>query len=99
MLEYFFNIPVMFRHVIRINEYIIQIDYDTNIQEVRENVIYELLKSYGSISKTERHYWPFKWSVVCPEDGLTFITIGDVNQMVSMAKIYLWINPSFVRWV
>jgi len=56
MLEYFFNIPVMFRHVIRINEYIIQIDYDTNIQEVRENVIYELLKSYGSISKTERHY-------------------------------------------
>jgi len=56
MLEYFFNIPVMFRHVIRINEYIIQIDYDTNIQEVRENVIYELLKSYGSISETERHY-------------------------------------------
>ena len=32
MLEYFFNIPVMFRHVIQVDEYIIQIDYNTDIQ-------------------------------------------------------------------
>ena len=56
MLEYFFNMLVIFRHVIQVDEYIIQIDYNTNIQKVREHVIYELLESCGSISKTERYY-------------------------------------------
>ena len=60
MLEYFFYISVMFGHVIRVDEYIIQIDHDTDIQKVRENVIHELLKGYGSIGKTKRHYRPFK---------------------------------------
>jgi len=36
MLEYFFNMPVMFRYVIQVDEYIIQIDYDTDIQQVRK---------------------------------------------------------------
>jgi len=60
MLEHFFYMPVMFRHVIRVDEYIIQIDHDTDIQEIRENVVYESLKGHGSIGKTKRHYRPFK---------------------------------------
>ena len=31
MLEYFFYILVMFGHVIQVDEYIIQIDYDIDI--------------------------------------------------------------------
>jgi len=58
--EYFFHMPVMLRHVIRVDEYIIQIDHDTDIQKIRENVIHELLESYGSIGKTKGHYRPFK---------------------------------------
>jgi len=34
MLEYFFYMSVMFGHVIRVDEYIIQIDHNTNIQKV-----------------------------------------------------------------
>ena len=75
-LEYFFNMLVMFGYVIQVDEYIIQIDYDIDIQKVRENIVYELLEDCRSIGKTERHYSPF-------------ITIGNANQMVSMAKIYL----------
>ena len=30
-LEYFFYMPVMFGHVIQVDEYIIQIDHNTNI--------------------------------------------------------------------
>jgi len=60
MLEYFFYMSVMFRHVIQVDEYIIQIDHDTDIQEVKENVIHELLEGHGSIGKTKRHYRPFK---------------------------------------
>ena len=53
MLEYFFYMLVMFGHVIQVDEYMIQIDHDTDIQKIGENVVHELLKGYGSISKTE----------------------------------------------
>jgi len=60
MLEYFFYMPVIFRHVIQVDEYIIQIDHNTDIQKVRENVIHESLEGHRSIGKTKRHYKPFK---------------------------------------
>jgi len=60
MLEYFLNILMMFVHVIRVDKYIIQIDNDINIQQIRENIVYELLKDCGSIGKTERYYRLFK---------------------------------------
>ena len=43
MLEYFFNMLMIFGHVIQVDEYIIQIDYDTDIQKVRENIIYIIM--------------------------------------------------------
>jgi len=51
--EYFFNILVVYRHIIKVNEYIIKIDLDTNIQKVREYTIHELLEDYNDINKTE----------------------------------------------
>jgi len=60
MLEYFFHMLVMLRHVIRVDEYIIQIDHDTDIQKVRENIIHESLEGRGSISKAKGHYRLFK---------------------------------------
>jgi len=60
MLEYFFYMLVIFGHVIQVDEYIIQIDYNTDIQNVRENVIHESPEGHESIDKTKRHYRPFK---------------------------------------
>jgi len=59
-LEYFFYMLVMFRHVIQVDEYIIQIDHDIDIQKVRENVVHELLEGCRSIGKIEGYYKPFK---------------------------------------
>ena len=89
MLEYFFYMLVMLGHIIQVDEYIIQIDHDTDIQKIGENVIHELLEGCGSIGKTKGHYKPFKLSIMCPKGSLPFITISDVNQMVSIVKIYL----------
>ena len=58
--EYFFYILVMLRHVIQVDEYIIQKDHNTDIQKVRENVVYESLEGCRSIGKTEGHYRLFK---------------------------------------
>jgi len=51
---------MMFRHVIWVDEYIIQINHDIDIQKIRENIIYESLKGRGSIGKTKEHYKLFK---------------------------------------
>jgi len=51
---------VIFRHIIQVDEYVIQIDHDTNIQKVRENVVYESLESRRSIGKVKGYYRPFK---------------------------------------
>ena len=60
MPEYFFYMSVMFGHVIQVDEYIIQIDHDTDIQKIRENVVHKLLKGHKSIGETEEHYRPLK---------------------------------------
>ncbi len=60
MLEHFFYMPVMFRYVIWVDEYIIQIDHDTNIQKIRENVVHESLEGRKSIGKTKGYYRLFK---------------------------------------
>ena len=60
MLEYFFYMPVMLEHAIPVDEYIIQIDHDTDIQNIRENVVHESLEGCRSIGKAEGHYRPFK---------------------------------------
>jgi len=49
MLEYFFYMPVVFGHVIQVDEYIIQIDHNTDIQEIGENVVHKLLKTAGAL--------------------------------------------------
>jgi len=60
MLEYFFYMPVMLGHTIPVDEYIIQIDHNTDIQNIGENVIHESLEGCRNIGKAEGHYRPFK---------------------------------------
>ena len=99
MLEYFFDILAMFRHVIWVDKYIIQIDYNIDIQKVREKVIHESLEDCKSVNKTKKYYRPLEWFVMYLKSSFLFITISYVNQVVSMAKIYLCIYLSFARWV
>ena len=60
ILKYVLNMLVVFGHVIQVDEYIIQINHDTDIQKVRENIIYKSLKYYRSIDKTKGHYKPLE---------------------------------------
>jgi len=46
---------VIFAHV-----YIIQIDHNTDVQEIRENIVHKLLKYYRSIDKAKGHYKPLE---------------------------------------
>ena len=67
----------MFGHVVQVDKYIIQINYNTDIQKIGKKIIYELLEGYRSIGKTKEHYGLLKWSIICPKSSLPFITISD----------------------
>ena len=51
--KYFFNMLAMFEYVIQVDEYIIQIYYDTNIQNIRNEIIYELLRPQKTAFRTQ----------------------------------------------
>jgi len=42
---------IVYRHVIRVDVYIIKVDYNTNIQKIREYDVHELPEDYESIGK------------------------------------------------
>jgi len=50
----------MFEHVIGVDKYIIQIDYNTNIQKIRKEVVHESLKDHRSVSQIKEYYKSFK---------------------------------------
>ena len=54
------------------------------IQEVREEVVHEALESGGGIGKSKRHDTPFEKSVVSAEGGLPFVTLLDLDKVISV---------------
>jgi len=60
VFEYLFDMLVVYRHIIRVNEYIIKIDHNTKIQKIRKYVIHKSLKGHKSINKAEWYYRPLK---------------------------------------
>jgi len=48
------------KHITEVDKDVIKIDYYTNIQEIRKDVIYKSLKDSENIGKTKRHHRLFK---------------------------------------
>ena len=57
----------------------------THIQEVREDIVHEALKSGGGIGKSERHDTPFKRSIASVEHSFPFIALLDPDQVVNVS--------------
>ncbi|KAJ4491757.1 hypothetical protein C8R41DRAFT_833041 [Lentinula lateritia] len=63
---------------IRVDQNIVQVDDDTNIEHVREDVINKPLESRRrGVCKAERHNLPFVRAIAGPKGGLPFITFSD----------------------
>jgi len=60
MSEHFLDIAVMFEYVVRVDKYIIEIDYNINIQKIRKEIVYKSLKDHRSVGQIKEHYRPFK---------------------------------------
>jgi hypothetical protein len=62
--------------VVRVDEDIVEIDDNTNIEHVGEDVVHKSLERRRGVGKSERHDLPFKRSVAGSECGLPLITFG-----------------------
>jgi hypothetical protein len=95
--EDFLHMLAMVRIVIRIDEDVVKIYDDANIEEIAEDVVYEALESGGSIRKSEGHDQPPIGAIASVECGLPFVSIGDPDEMISMAKVDLGVYPGPAR--
>ena len=87
--EDFVDVFLMGLEVLGVYQDVIQIDDNTDIEEIREDTIDKSLKSCRGVSQAERHDIPFEGPISHAERGLSFITFCNADQMVCVAEIDL----------
>ena len=85
----------MLGKAIQVDQYVIQIDHDIDVYHICENVVHELLKSCGSVSKPFRHYQLLKGPISGLERSLPLIPSSDVNQVVHVLKVDFSVDSCF----
>ena len=86
-------------HVVQVDDNVLQINKDTYIEHVGEDVVHEALKSCQCISQTKGHNTPFKGAVVGAECGFPFVTFTDLNEVVGMLQVNFSIHGGFLQAV
>ena len=59
LFKYFFDMLEVCKHVIKVDEYIIKVDYNIKFQKIREYIVHKLLEGHENI-KTKWYYKLFK---------------------------------------
>jgi hypothetical protein len=77
--EDFSDLSLVLFFVIRVNEDVIQVYKDTDVEQVRKDVIHKSLKCSRSIGKSERHDTPFKGAILGLEHCFPFVTFSDMD--------------------
>jgi hypothetical protein len=92
--DFFYMLPVRGK-VVREDQNVVQIDNDTIIKEILENVVHDMLESSQGIGKSEGHYQPLERAVLGLKSGLPLITFGNLNQVVYVPEVNLGVDASF----
>ena len=78
--------PVVIK-IIGVDQNVVQINENTYIQEIRENIIHKTLKSGRGIGKSEGHNTPLKRAILSAECSFPFITFTDPDKMIGMPDV------------
>jgi len=79
----------VFGDVVRVDEYVIQINNDNDIDHVHEDIIHKSLKHCWCISKPFRHYQPLEGTITGLECSFPFVSIDYLDKMICMPEIDL----------
>ena len=87
--EDFVDVFLMGLEVLGVYQDVMQIDDNTDIEEICKDTIDESLNSRRGVSQAERRDIPFEGPISHAEHGLPFITFCNVDQMVRVVEINL----------
>ena len=85
--ENFLDMVSVFFLRVGVDEYVVEVYQYTNIEQVAEDVLHEVLESGGCVGESKRHYLPFEGAIASPESHLPFVTLLDLDQMVGMLEV------------
>ena len=91
--EYLADMLSVIGDVVRVDQYVVQVNHYRDVKHVRENVVHEMLEGGRCIRKSERHNVPFEGAIAGAERCFPFIAIGDADQVICMSEINLGVNP------
>ena len=97
--EDFADVFLMGLKVLGVYQDVIQIDNYTDVKEVHEDAIDELLESCRSICQAEGHDIPLEGTISHAEHGFPFITFGNADQVVHVAQINLRVDLCLARGI
>ena len=86
-LENFSDMASVFFLRVQVDEYVVEVHQHTDIEQVTEDVIHEVLESGRCVGESERQYAPFEGAIVSPESRLPFVALSDLDQMVGMPEV------------
>ena len=86
-LKHFPNVFDMVLHIVQIDQDVVEVYYHTDIKHICEDQVDKSLESGQGIGEAKGHHLQFVGAVVSAEGSFPLITLGNVNQMVSMPKI------------
>ena len=66
-------------HILGVDKNVVQVDDDADIKKVTEDVVHKTLKSGRGIGKSERHYKPFKRTIMGAESSFPLFSFSNVN--------------------
>ena len=97
--EDFSDVFLMGLEVLGVYQDVIQIDNNTDIEEICKDAIDESLESHRSICQAEGHDIPLEGTIPCVERGFPFITFCNADQVVRMAEINLRVDLGLARGI
>ena len=77
--EYLADMFPVVGDIVRVDQYVVQVDYYRDVKHIREDVIHEMLEGGRCICKSEKHNVPFEGAVVGAKHCFPFIAIGDAD--------------------
>ena len=97
--EDFTDVFLMGLEVLGVYQDVIQIDDNTDIEEICEDTIDKSLKSHRGVSQAEGHDIPLKGPIPRAECGFPFITFCNADQVVCIAEINLRVDLGLARGI
>ena len=73
--------------VCRINQYVIQVDDNTNIKQVSKDFVHVVLECGQGIAKAEVHNQEFKGPIVGPEGHFPFVAFSNPDKVVCPPEV------------